>query len=216
MTPKHHRLPIVTVGAEIDTAEVVIVAVHGRDQGPDYLMEHLVEPLLAAVDDAVTISVLLPEATGQRWYRERYNAPLVENQPGLDDALGVLDRIATEHLATIEQTRVLWAGFSQGACLVAEYLARRPRRWGAAAILTGGRIGPDDLDLVIDGEFGSMPFYFGVGRNDEWVSLERVTATADAFSAAGAVVTVDEFDDAEHVIRAAEIEQIAAMLAEMG
>ena len=216
MTPKHHRLPIVTAGAELDTAEVVIVAVHGRDQGPEYLIEHLVEPLLAALDDAVTIAVLMPEATGHRWYRQRYNAPLAENQPDLDDALAVLDRIAAEHLATIEQTRVLWAGFSQGACLVAEHLARRPRRWGAAAILTGGRIGPDDIDLAIDGEFGSMPAYFGVGRNDDWVSLERVTGTAEAFAAAGASVTVDEFDDAEHVIRAAEIERMAAMLAEMG
>ena len=44
------------------------------------------------------------------------------------------------------------------------------------------------------------------------MSLQRVIDTVDAFAAAGAVVSVDEFDDAEHVIRAVEIDRVAAMV----
>jgi len=212
----HHRLPTVTLGADPETADAVIVAVHGRDQGPDALIEHLIDPLMAAVDDAIKIAVLLPEASDGRWYPERYNAPVADNQPHLDEALGVLERIAIDELARVDASRVMWVGFSQGACLVAEFLARRPRRWGAAAILTGGRIGPDDMEFVIDGDLASTPVYFGVGRNDDWVSLQRVIDTADAFAVAGAVVSVDEFDDAEHVIRDTEIERIARQLVALG
>lgn len=99
-----------------------------------------------------------------------------------------------------------------GATLDLGRVAQRCEDRDGIDVLVGVVLAAEDLDLAIDGEFGSMPVYFGVGRNDDWVSLERVTATAEAFTAAGASVTVNEFDDAEHVIRAAEIEQMAAVV----
>jgi len=211
MTSHHHR-PTVSFGADIAAADVIIVAVHGRDQGPDHLIEHIIEPIVESLGStAMRVGALLPQGSEQRWYPERYNAPIADNQPWLDDALSVLAGLATGDLALVDPERVVWVGFSQGACLVAEYLARWPRRWGGAAVLTGGRIGPDDHDLEIVGEFGAMPVYFGVGRNDEWVTVERVTATADAFRSAGALVSVDVFDDADHVIRPTEVSRVAAL-----
>ena len=52
-----------------------------------------------------------------------------------------------------------------------------------------------------------MPAYFGVGEVDEWVPEPRVTATAEAYRAAGADVTEDVFPDHVHEISSAEIER---------
>jgi predicted esterase len=120
--------------------------------------------------------------------------------------------IMADELADIDPRRVVWVGYSQGACLVAEHLARHPRRWGGVAILTGGMIGPADIPLSIAGNFEGMPAYFSNGDADDWVPLWRTQATADAFSAAAADTTVDVFPGRAHEIGDAEISRVRALL----
>ena len=199
MTPNPHLLhPAEHVGPSPDAARLVVVAVHGRGQSPQYLREHLVD----RVDDSA-ICWLLPAAHDHAWYPAGFMAPTADNQPSLDHSIEALDRVAAT-LDHIPATRVVWAGFSQGACLVSEWVARHPRRWGALLAFTGGRIGPDGTDLTIrtvSGDFAGMAAYFGAGARDAWVPMTRVQQSADEFRAAGAVVTLDEFDDDLHEIR---------------
>ena len=54
-------------------------------------------------------------------------------------------------------------------------------------------------------DYGGMPAYFSVGEADEWVPVERVECTAEAFREAGAAVTIDVFPDHPHAISDAEI-----------
>jgi phospholipase/carboxylesterase len=190
-------------------AAAVVVAVHGRGQSAAYMVDNLVSRLDDARLDEMCF--ILPEADGNTWYPMSFLAPFADNQPSLDSALSVLSALATE-LDCVDPTRVIWLGYSQGACLLAEHLARHPRRWGGAVVLTGGMIGPAEHELTIDGGFDGMPAYFSNGDADDWVPLWRTQATADQFTAAGADVVVDVFPGRPHEIGDAEIVRVQAML----
>jgi len=210
MTNPHRSAGRVLHGPAPADAPLVVVAAHGRGQSPDYLVEHLLGPV-AARRGADDIAWILPAADDHSWYPLGFLAPLADNQPRLDHALEVLGELEDE-LRAIAALRVVWAGFSQGACLVAEHLARRPRRWGGIAVLTGGMIGPPDQALTIDGDLAGMPALFTNGDEDAWVPLWRTSATADAYRAAGADAQLIVVPGREHEIAPAEIDAVCALL----
>ena len=188
-------------------AAVVVVAVHGRAQSPAYLREHLVAPIGRS-----DIAWLLPAAAGETWYPLGFLAPLPDNQPSLDHALAAMAAIDDE-LSGLDQRRVVWAGFSQGACLITEYLARHPRRTGGVIALTGGMLGPPETTLTVAGSFDGTPVYFGTGDPDDWVPVWRVRETAAAYGAAAADVTLEIFPGRAHEIGGPELDQTRALLA---
>jgi phospholipase/carboxylesterase len=206
----HLSTELVTRGPDPRDADLVVIAVHGRNQSPGYLLEHLVEPVVVA-GGLQGVSWLLPTAAGQSWYPQGFLAPFEQNQPSLDFTREAMDAV----LASLEGTdrrRIVWAGFSQGACTVCDVIERHPDRWGGLLAFTGGLIGPPGTAMWLPDLLDGMPAYFGVGEADEWVPLWRVEETAEAFRAAGADVTLDVFTDREHVIREAEIERVRALL----
>ena len=208
---RHHVVGAgLRLGPPPTTAAAVVVAVHGRGQSPDYMVEHLVSRL--NLDRRDEIAWIIPAATDNTWYPLGFLAPFADNQPALDDALSIMATIEHE-LADVDSQRVVWSGFSQGACLVCEHLARHPRRWAGAVVLTGGMIGPPDHQLTVDGTFDGMPTYFSNGDADDWVPLPRTQASADTYRGAGADVTVDIFEGRAHEIGDAEIARIRTMLA---
>jgi predicted esterase len=83
------------------------------------------------------IAALAPEAAGATWYPHSFLAPLDANQPYLDSALRKIDSIVTDLIAAgVPSERIALLGFSQGACLTSEFVARHPRRYGAVMALT--------------------------------------------------------------------------------
>jgi len=187
-------------------AAVVVVAVHGRAQSPAYLREHLVAPIGRS-----DIAWLLPAAADQSWYPLGFLAPLADNQPSLDHALALMAAIDDE-LSGLDQHRVVWAGFSQGACLITEYLARHPRRAGGVIALTGGMLGPPETALTVAGSFDGTPVYFGTGDPDDWVPVWRVRETASAYRTAAADVTLEVFAGRAHEIGGPELDHVRALL----
>ena len=103
------------------------------------------------------------------------------------------------------------AGFSQGGCLVADLVARRPRPYSGAAVLTGALIGDG---VAASAPLGVLPVFMETSRHDDWVALEYVEATARAFEAAGARVELEVSDDREHRIRAGAVAGVRALLGE--
>jgi predicted esterase len=183
------------------------VVVHGRDQDPAYMLEHLVAPLALA-----GIAYLLPAAAGKSWYPGRYFDPRAANEPWLSTALDACEATVGVALrAGIPPERIILAGFSQGACLLADFIARRPRPYGAAALLTGALIGaPEGLTPVppLDG----LPVLLVSSRHDEWVRVEDVSATAQAFEAAGARVELQVLDTRKHLIAPDAVERVRTLL----
>lgn len=202
----HLGTPLVTRGPAPQDADLVVVAVHGRNQSPAYMVEHLIDRV-----EVARVAWLLPAAAQQSWYPQGFLAPFEQNQPGLDHTRAAMDAVLAS-LDGIDRRRIVWAGFSQGACTVCDVIERHPDRWGGVLAFTGGLIGPPGTAMWLPDLLDGMPAYFGVGEVDEWVPLWRVEETAEAFRAAGADVTLDVFADREHVIREAEIERARTLL----
>ena len=131
-------------------------------EGVVHLREHLVERL-----DDPDICWLLPAAHDHVWYPAGFMAPAADNQPGIDHSLEAIDRIALS-LAHRPDERIVWAGFSQGACLVSEWVARHPRRWGALLAFTGGRLGPEGTEPVEPAKRWALPQSLRASAAGRW------------------------------------------------
>lgn len=205
MTNPHLAEPAVTAGARLGDCDAAALVVHGRGQTPAYMLE-----VLDRVD-LPNLSYVLPSAAGQSWYPGRFMEPVEVNQPWLDHALQVCDtllgRIAE---AGVPPERTYLIGFSQGACLVSEYLLRAPRRYAGAAVLTGGYPGPETR--APSGSFDGTPVFLGLSRHDEWVPLSRAEETAALFRDMNAEVTFRVYEDREHRVNDAEIVETRKLL----
>lgn len=183
----------VLAGAALNAARAVGVLVHGRDQGPEVMLD-VAERL--DLDDRV--GYVLPVASGRSWYAGRYFDPVADNEPHVTWALECFEAaIDVARSGSVPLERIVLVGFSQGACLVAELVARRPRRLGGVGVLTGTLLGPDGEETE-PGRLDGVPMFFGSGRYDEWIRLDRAESTALAFERAGAEVTFEVYEDPEH------------------
>jgi phospholipase/carboxylesterase len=192
----HFERDLVYVGAPVGDSPLTVVLVHGRGLNPEYMIENVYERL-----DRSDLSYLLPAAEGDSWYPASFLAPLEQNEPRLSFAL---ERLRAVH-ATLTQlgrtdTEIVWMGFSQGACLSAEYVARAKVRMGALVAFTGGLIGPDEPTLTRPKNQAGMPVLLTVSDTDPFVPVTRVNETAEIFRSAHADVTVDISHATDHVV----------------
>ncbi len=200
----HARTRFIHLGPDSSQARLTTILVHGRDQD-DMVTRDLAARL--GLDD---VAHVLPVARGRTWYPGRYFDPLDTLEPHLSAALAVIDR-AVEGTGLPDQRLVL-AGFSQGACLVAEYLARRgPRPFHGAAILTGSLLG-SPVQRAEPNVAPGLPMAFASSRYDEWIPLEDALDTAERFRRAGAASTVTTLEDRIHHISDEAVAQLRALL----
>lgn len=157
------------------------------------------------------VAYVLPEAAGGSWYPGRFSAPLASNQPWLDQSLQALEASIGLATSALPLERIVAVGFSQGACLIAELLARAPRRFASAAILTGALLGAPH-ELARPKPLGGVRMYVSSSRYDEWVPPEAVEDTARRFADAGACVTVEISEEHVHHISDREIAALRSLL----
>jgi len=190
-------------GAPIEAAGAVVVLVHGRGQSPQYMAENFVDRL-----GRTDLAFIAPAASDNTWYPTSFLAPVADNQPALDQTMQRLAVLRDDLYGEgLTPERIVWCGFSQGACVVSEFVSRDPQRWGGLLALTGGLIGPPGTDWIIDGSFGGMPAYFSTSEADPFVPEDRVRDTAARFAAAGARATVEIHLGREHEISDVEIDR---------
>jgi predicted esterase len=103
-------------------------------------------------------------------------------------------------------------GFSQGACLTLEFVARRARRYAAVAAFTGGLIGPLGTTRNYAGDLADRPIFIGSSDVDPHVPLERVHESAAVLSRLGAQVDERIYPRMGHTINADEIRAADALL----
>ena len=171
---------------------------------------------LAEELDHPEFAYLAPEAAGHTWYPHSFLAPIAQNQPGLNSALSFLGEVVGRALAAgIARDKVSFIGFSQGACLATEFVARNATRYGALVAFTGGLIGPPGTRFSYPGDLSGTPCFFGAGDPDPHVPWERVKESASVFSALGAVVTLRRYPGLPHTINRDEIEQAQQLLSRL-
>jgi predicted esterase len=179
-------------GAALDGAgsspKVAIVALHGRGATASGILDFATTELVPP--GAAGIALVAPQARHSTWYPQSFLAPFAENQPWLDSALARVGGLVAEvERAGVPSERIVLFGFSQGACLASEWLARNPRRLGALIAATGGRIGPPGTAFAATGDLAGTPVHLSAGDPDAHVPWRRVEETAANLAAMGAAVT---------------------------
>lgn len=191
----HGGQPIRTAGAAPDEADAAVVLVHGRGARADGMLQ------FAREFGREGLHYAAPQARRGTWYPNSFLAPVERNQPHLDSALGHVGR-AIEHARSggLPPEKVLLVGFSQGACLVSEFVARDPRRYAGLVLLSGGLIGAEGTEFDYDGDIAGMPFFLGVSDDDPHIPVSRAEETVEVFERLGADVRFDEYHGRGHGI----------------
>jgi phospholipase/carboxylesterase len=194
-------------GKPLREARYAMVLAHGR--GAD-ARDILTLALELRVDN---FALLAPQATLNTWYPFSFMAPVERNEPSLSSALQLLDAIVEEVLkAGVSTERIYLLGFSQGACLTAEYAARHAQRWGGIFLLSGGLIGDRIHPGNYQGDFDATPVFLGCSDVDPHIPLSRVEETAIILANMGAEVTKRIYPNAPHAVLDDEIRTINNLL----
>jgi phospholipase/carboxylesterase len=208
----HASIPFEVSGAALPDATLAVVMVHGRTLDAAYMREHVAHRL-----GRTDLAYIFPTAHGNSWYPESFLRPLAENQPRLDAALARMEDVRSMlEEAGVGNRRIVWLGFSQGACLVSEYVARSSDRFAGLVCFTGGLIGPMEPDLTRPTNVRGLPALFTTSDVDEWVPLYRVEETVSIFRQASADVEFGIARGTGHEIVDDSIERCRAILTRMG
>lgn len=204
----HAGAPILATGAHLADAARVAVLVHGRGGSARGMLAFGESHL----DDG-TVAFIAPQASGNAWYPASFMSPLEKNEPWLTSALGVLMRIG-ERLTEkgIAPDDVLWAGFSQGACLLLESVLRSGGRRRGVVGLSGGLIGPEGHSWTDTRPQEGTPVFLGCSDVDPHIPVERVHETTRVFEANGARVTERIYPGMGHTVNDDEVGEIRTLL----
>ena len=194
-----------TLTAGNPDAAIAAVLLHGRDQDPEWMLD-----VARRIDLDDTVSYVLPRAADRSWYPGRFYDPLEDNEPCLGWSLQAIEAAVAATARPL--TQVALVGFSQGACILAEHLARRPAPYAAAAILTGALFGTPDLERLPVGSLDGLPMFFGSAEDDDWIPIEAVRDTVTAFQRAGARCELRVYDDEEHGVNDDEVAAVRGLL----
>ena len=214
----HEDQPVARAGADLEDARAAMVLLHGRHATAQGILQ------LAEEFDRPEVAYAAPQAGRRTWYPYSFLAPLEQNEPALSSALKVVGGVV-QHLADrVSPEHVVVAGFSQGACLALEYVARHPRRYGGVIAFSGGLIGsdnrvdvdpPQDKFFEYEGDLAGTPVFVGCSDADRHIPLERVHTTTEVMGDLGGEVTERIYEGMGHTINADEVGFVRQLLADL-
>lgn len=203
----HRDQPVYTAGQPPEKAQAAMILIHGRGATARDVLR------LADDLDHEAFSYIAPQAAGNTWYPYRFLAPPEHNEPFLLSALAAIERVLTQvEAAGIARDRVLIGGFSQGACLAAEFVVRHVGGCGGLFVLSGGLIGPPGTTWPSEGRLDRLPVFVGCGTVDPHIPLERVQETVLVFRGMGAEVTERIYPGMGHMINQDELDHVRGMM----
>ena len=203
----HRDQPVLKVGKKLSEAAGAVVLLHGRGASSQDILG------LAQEFDCPDLAYLAPQAAGHTWYPYSFLAPIQQNEPGLTSALNKIKTIVEEILeAGIAREKVIICGFSQGACLATEFVARNAGKFGGLIAFSGGLIGPPGTHFNYAGRLDGMPAFFGGSDVDPHVPWQRVQESASALKELGAEVSLKLYPGMPHTVNPDEVEEARKLL----
>lgn len=208
----HAETSVLEAGAQLSTARIAVVLLHGRGGSAQDILG------LASAFGLNDIAYLAPQAAGHTWYPLSFLAERESNEPYLSSALRkVASVVESIELAGVPRERIVIAGFSQGACLSTEFVARNPAPYGGLIAFTGGLIGPPgstshDAGLYSGKELAGLPALLMSGDPDPHVPWQRVEESAAVLTAMGATVQTRRYPGRSHTVTAEEIDRARGLL----
>ncbi len=206
----HKGQPLLAAGEPLESAKAVMILIHGRGATAESILS------LVPEIDQPGIAYLAPQAANNTWYPNSFLMPLQSNEPGLSSALAVIeDIVAHVNAAGIAPEKIAFLGFSQGACLSTEYVARHAQRYGGVFGLSGGLIGPDDTARDYPGSLDGTPVFLGCSDVDFHIPKERVLESAAVFRKLGGEVTDRLYPNMGHIVNQDEIDFVRSTMASL-
>jgi len=203
----HGGQPVLTAGRKLAEAGGAMILLHGRGGSAEDILG-LREEL-----DRPDLAFFAPQAAGHTWYPYSFLAPIEQNEPWLTSALNKLKTLVHEiSTAGLPQEKIVIAGFSQGACLATEFVARNASRYGGLIAFTGGLIGPVGTEFRYSGNLERTPAFLGSADPDAHVPWGRVEESASVLSALAADVTLRRYPGMPHTVSREEIEQARKLI----
>jgi phospholipase/carboxylesterase len=197
-----------TAGEPLNRARAAMVMVHGRGASAESILD------LAVELHQPGFAYLAPQAAGDTWYPYSFLAPLARNEPGISSGLAAIANVLAQVAqAGIPLERTMLLGFSQGACLALEFVARNARRYGGVAGLSGGLIGPDGTPRDYPGSLAGTPVFLGCSDVDFHIPKGRVELSAQVLQRLGANVTMRLYPGMGHTVNQDEIDFVQGMMA---
>jgi len=201
MNDPHRNTPIARLGCDLSRAEIAIVLLHGRGSAAQDILQ-LVPKLF---DER--IAYLSPQAADGSWFPHSFLAPLEQNEPWLSSGLAKIQSMVQMCAdAGLPHQKMIVAGFSQGACLATEFVARHPSRYRALIAFTGGLIGPPGADLLHQGSLKGTPVLFSSGDPDPNIPWARVERSGRELERMGARVQLNRYPGRLHTILNEELQ----------
>lgn len=202
-THPHYGQAVLTTGAPLANAVSTMIMLHGRGGSADDIIA------MSNHFSATDVTYFAPQAQNFTWYPNRFIMPRASNEPYLTSALRIITDLVTHITQSgIPTEKIMFVGFSQGACLASEYVARNPKRYGALFALSGGLIGAEGELTGYEGSLNSTHAFFGCSDIDDHIPVGRVHETADVFASLGALVTKRIYPGMGHIINQDELDFI--------
>jgi predicted esterase len=203
----HAGEPLGSAGVPLGQGAAVVIMVHGRNAAPSNILD------LVPRFERPDFTYLAPAAAGRTWYPLSFMAERAQNEPGISSGLWVLERLVAEVVARgIPKTRILLLGFSQGACLTAEFAVEHADRYGGVILYSGGVIGAPGTTWEYPGSFAGTPVFLGCSDVDAHVPKTRVDESAALFTRMGATVTERIYPGMGHLVNDDEIAFTRALM----
>ena len=209
MNLHHNPNNIVTQGTPLETAKKAMVMLHGRGSNAQDILS------LAAHLEAADFAFIAPQATKNTWYPYSFMAPNEQNEPGLSSALDVIGSIVTRlhDEMGFAHENIYLLGFSQGACLILEYVARNPQRLGGVFALSGALIGLGGTLPEYEGDLAQTPIFLGCSDVDSHIPKERVLESERVFQGMNANVLTKLYKNFGHTVNDDELNVVNRVIA---
>ncbi|MFC6786283.1 alpha/beta hydrolase [Halobaculum halobium] len=202
----HGGQPVRHAGADLTEATAAVVMVHGRGATARSILG------MAGEFGTDSVAYLAPSAARNTWYPHSFMEETSKNQPHLDSALGFVGSVVEAAADAVGAENVLVLGFSQGACLASEWVARNARRYGGLVGFSGGLIGPEGSPREYDGDLDGTPAFLGCSDVDPHIPLERVTETTEVLEGLGAEVDERIYEGMGHGVNEDELAAAKGMV----
>lgn len=203
----HLGQPVISFGAENNHANLNVILLHGCGSSA-----RAMQPVAEALS-LEGVRFITPQAALNRWYPQTAFGPLEANEPDLSSALALIDSLVDNaHEEGFSDAQIAFGGFSQGACLASEYVARNAKKYAGLFVLSGALIGPEGIPRNYPGSFEKMPIFIGGSDVDPWVSHDLIIGTATVFQKMGAEVDFRTYPGMAHTINDDEISHVREML----
>jgi len=207
MPDPHANMPVAHAGHDLKGARCAVILLHGRGSSAEDILG------LAETFYDERIAFLAPQAANHTWYPYSFLAPIEQNEPWLSSAIATVGGLIESCIAAgIQRSSIVVCGFSQGACLAAEFMACHPAHYGVLIAFTGGLIGPSDLELRHNGSLAGTRALFSSGDPDPHVPWSRVEASATELKRMGAQVELMRHAGRPHTIVDKELEAARSLI----